>query len=72
MVHPNTLTMNTRAIRLLMDQMPTVRQVVFEIIETVFVPKIIARQLAIAIALETGVVSAVQYSFQLYTFAFLR
>ena len=61
----------TRAIQLLVKNLPTVREVAFEIIETVFVPKIIARQLAIAIILETGVVSVlcVIYGYQLLTFS---
>ncbi len=39
-----------------MQCLPDMQRVASEAIETVFVPKIIARQLALAIALETGAV----------------
>jgi hypothetical protein len=39
-----------------MIALPDIKHVASEVIETIFVPKIIARQLALAIALETGAV----------------
>lgn len=48
------------AIKLFMLYLPDMQRVASEAIEVVFVPKIIARQLALAIALETGAVTTNQ------------
>ncbi|GKY91333.1 hypothetical protein MPSEU_000105500, partial [Mayamaea pseudoterrestris] len=50
-------TVLDEAAKLIMAQLPVLQQVSSEIIETIFVPKAMAKQLVLLIALETGMVS---------------
>jgi TAG lipase/steryl ester hydrolase/phospholipase A2/LPA acyltransferase len=49
-----------RAARLIIAQLPAVREISLEIIETIFVPKAIAKQLVLLVALEAGLVTIQQ------------
>ena len=51
-----------RASQLLVANLPTIQKVTMDVIEAVFVPRAIAKQLAILIALETGLMTVQQLS----------
>ena len=48
---------NHRVARLVMDHAPMMKEVSLELMDTIFVPRTVARQLAMAIALDTGLVT---------------
>lgn len=45
-----------RAAKLLVANFPAMKEIAMEFVDTVFVPKVIAKQLALAVALQTGMV----------------
>lgn len=47
---------------LIIEHAPTVRRIASDVIETVFVPRAMAKQLALAVALETGALTLDQFS----------
>lgn len=49
------------ATEFIMEHAPTVRKIASEVIETVFVPRAVAKQLALAVALETGALTLDQF-----------
>jgi len=55
-----TLLASHRAARILIAQLPHVKRITEEIIAVVFVPKVIAKQLALMIALKAGLVTVQQ------------
>mmetsp|Transcript_25349 Transcript_25349/g.74584 ORF Transcript_25349/g.74584 Transcript_25349/m.74584 type:complete len:908 (-) Transcript_25349:59-2782(-) len=50
----------------IVEHAPTVRNIASEIIETVFIPRAVARQLALAVALETGALTLDQFKHVLH------
>lgn len=52
-----------RATKLLIQHTPQMKEIASEAIETLFAPRMIARQLTLAIALETGVVRLKYFQF---------
>jgi hypothetical protein len=48
-----------RAIQLLIDNVPAMKEMALELLDVIFVPKMIGKQLVLAVALQTGMVRAV-------------
>ncbi len=57
-----SLSLFSRAIRVLMQQMPVLQQVTNDLIDTILAPKVVLKQLVLVLALETGLLSIQQFT----------
>jgi TAG lipase / steryl ester hydrolase / phospholipase A2 / LPA acyltransferase len=60
LIHSLASLLHHRAVRILIASLPAVKQISMEVLEVVFVPKAIAKQLVLAVALQTGAVTIKQ------------